>query len=217
MIRSNPLMHKKKERTASMGNIYAYVRVSTLQQNEDRQVIAMSEVQVPEKNIYVEKQSGKDFNRPMYRKLLKRLKANDVLYVKSIDRLGRNYDEVLEQWRILTKQKGVDIVVLDMPLLDTRRGKDLLGTLIADLVLSLLSYVSENERCAIRQRQKEGIEAARRKGVRFGRPQKVLPENFEQIYMLWVNREINGNEAARLCDFSRTTFYRKVKEMEESI
>ncbi len=210
-------MHKKKERTASMGNIYAYVRVSTLQQNEDRQVIAMSEVQVPEKNIYVEKQSGKDFNRPMYRKLLKRLKANDVLYVKSIDRLGRNYDEVLEQWRILTKQKGVDIVVLDMPLLDTRRGKDLLGTLIADLVLSLLSYVSENERCAIRQRQKEGIEAARRKGVRFGRPQKVLPENFEQIYMLWMNREINGNEAARLCDFSRTTFYRKVKEMEESI
>ena len=184
-----------------MGSIYAYVRVSTLQQNEDRQVIAMSEVQVPEKNIYVEKQSGKDFNRPMYRKLLKRLKANDVLYVKSIDRLGRNYDEVLEQWRVLTKQKGVDIVVLDMPLLDTRRGKDLLGTLIADLVLSLLSYVSENERCAIRQRQKEGIEAARLKGVRFGRPQKVLPENFE---------------AARLCDFSRTTFYRKVKEIEES-
>ena len=160
-----------------MGNIYAYVRVSTLQQNEDRQVIAMSEVQVPEKNIYVEKQSGKDFNRPMYRKLLKRLKANDVLYVKSIDRLGRNYDEVLEQWRILTKQKRVDIVVLDMPLLDTRRGKDLLGTLIADLVLSLLSYVSENERCAIRQRQKEGIEAARLKGVRFGRPPKPLPEN----------------------------------------
>ncbi len=209
-------MQKKKGRTASMGSIYAYVRVSTLQQNEDRQVIAMSEVQVPEKNIYVEKQSGKDFNRPMYRKLLKRLKANDVLYVKSIDRLGRNYDEVLEQWRILTKQKGVDIVVLDMPLLDTRRGKDLLGTLIADLVLSLLSYVSENERCAIRQRQKEGIEAARRKGVRFGRPQKTLPENFEQIYMLWMNREINGNEAARLCDFSRTTFYRKVKEIEES-
>ncbi len=209
-------MQKKKGRTASMGSIYAYVRVSTLQQNEDRQVIAMSEVQVPGKNIYVEKQSGKDFNRPMYRKLLKRLKANDVLYVKSIDRLGRNYDEVLEQWRILTKQKGVDIVVLDMPLLDTRRGKDLLGTLIADLVLSLLSYVSENERCAIRQRQKEGIEAARRKGVRFGRPQKTLPENFEQIYMLWMNREINGNEAARLCDFSRTTFYRKVKEIEES-
>ena len=197
-----------------MGNIYAYVRVSTLQQNEDRQVIAMSEVQVPEKNIYVEKQSGKDFNRPMYRKLLKRLKANDVLYVKSIDRLGRNYDEVLEQWRILTKQKRVDIVVLDMPLLDTRRGKDLLGTLIADLVLSLLSYVSENERCAIRQRQKEGIEAARLKGVRFGRPQKALPDNIEQIYKLWMNKEINGNEAARLCDFSRTTFYRKVKEIE---
>lgn len=197
-----------------MSNVYAYVRVSTLQQNEDRQVIAMSEVQVPEKNIYVEKQSGKDFNRPMYRKLLKRLKANDVLYVKSIDRLGRNYDEVLEQWRILTKQKRVDIVVLDMPLLDTRRGKDLLGTLIADLVLSLLSYVSENERCEIRQRQKEGIEAAKRKGIRFGRPKKILPDNFEEIYMRWMKKEINGSEAARLCNFSRTTFYRKVKEIE---
>lgn len=161
----------------------------------------------------MEKQSGKDFNRPIYRKLLKKLKQDDVLYIKSIDRLGRNYDEVLEQWRILTKQKGVDIVVLDMPLLDTRKGKDLLGTLIADLVLSLLSYVSENERCAIRQRQKEGIEAAKLKGVQFGRPQKALPENFEQIYVRWQNREINGDEAARLCAFSRTTFYRTAKKL----
>ena len=140
-----------------MSNVYAYVRVSTLQQNEDRQMIAMSQVQVPAQNIYVEKQSGKDFNRPMYQKLLKKLRSNDVLYIKSIDRLGRNYEEILAQWRILTKQKGVDIVVLDMPLLDTRKGKDLLGTLIADLVLSLLSYVSENERCEIRQLQKEVI------------------------------------------------------------
>lgn len=203
----------EKAKVKTMGNVYAYVRVSTLHQNEDRQMIAMSKIQVPEKNIYVEKQSGKDFNRPVYRKLLKKLKQDDVLYIKSIDRLGRNYDEVLEQWRILTKQKGVDIVVLDMPLLDTRRDKDLLGTLIADLVLSLLSYVSENERCAIRQRQREGIEAAKKKGVKFGRPPKLLPEDFEQIYIHWQKREINGDEAAKLCEFSKTTFYRKVKEL----
>lgn len=194
-----------------MSNVYAYVRVSTLQQNEDRQIIAMNQVQIPEKNIYVEKQSGKDFNRPIYQRLLKKLKPNDVLYIKSIDRLGRNYQEILAQWQILTKQKGVDIVVLDMPLLDTRKGKDLLGTLIADLVLSLLSYVSENERCTIRQRQKEGIEAAKLKGVKFGRPLKTFPENFVQIYSKWLDKEINAQEAAKLCDFSRTTFYRKIK------
>lgn len=200
-----------------MSNVYAYVRVSTLQQNEDRQMIAMSQVQVPEQNIYIEKQSGKDFNRPMYQKLLKKLKSNDVLYIKSIDRLGRNYEEILAQWRILTKQKGVDIVVLDMPLLDTRRGKDLLGTLIADLVLSLLSYVSENERCAIRQRQREGIETAKLKGVKFGRPPKIAPENFEQIYNQWLEKEINAQEAAKLCNFSRTTFYRKVKSVPDNM
>ncbi len=198
-----------------MSSVYAYVRVSTLHQNEDRQMIAMNKIHIPEQNIYVEKQSGKDFNRPMYKKLVKRLQQDDVLYIKSIDRLGRNYDEVLEQWRILTRQKGVDIVVLDMPLLDTRKGKDLLGTLIADLVLSLLSYVSENERCAIRQRQKEGIEAAKAKGVRFGRPPKSLPENFEQIYLRWKEKEITGSEAARLCDCSKTTFYRKSKYLEK--
>ncbi len=196
-----------------MSNVYAYVRVSTLQQNEDRQLIAMSQANIPDKNIYVEKQSGKDFNRPVYKKMLKRLKPDDVLYIKSIDRLGRNYEEILAQWRILTQQKGVDIVVLDMPLLDTRKGKDLLGTLIADLVLSLLSYVSENERCAIRQRQKEGIEAAKIKGVKFGRPQKFLPENFGQIYTRWLKKEISAQEAANLCDFSRTTFYRKIKNI----
>lgn len=196
-----------------MGNVYAYVRVSTLHQNEDRQMIAMSKIHVPEENIYVDKQSGKDFNRPMYQKLVSKLKPDDVLYIKSIDRLGRNYDEVLEQWRILTRQKGVDIVVLDMPLLDTRKGKDLLGTLISDLVLSLLSYVSENERCAIRQRQREGIEAAKTKGVRFGRPPVSLPDNFEQVCIRWQENEISGDEAARLCNLSRTTFYRKSKKV----
>lgn len=198
-----------------MGSVYAYVRVSTLKQNEDRQMIAMGEVKVPEKNIFMDKQSGKDFNRPMYRKMLKKLKPNDVLYVKSIDRLGRNYEEILEQWKILTKEKKVDIVVLDMPLLDTRKGKDLMGTLIADLVLALLSYVSENERCTIRQRQMEGIEAAKLKGVKFGRPPKILPDNFEQIYTRWREKEITVDEAAQLCGVTRATFYRKVKKIEE--
>lgn len=195
-----------------MSDLYAYVRVSTLHQNEDRQMNAMQKIPIPPNNIYVEKQSGKDFDRPIYKKLLKKLKQDDVLYIKSIDRLGRNYDEVLEQWKILTKQKGVDIVVLDMPLLDTRKDKDLLGTLIADLVLSLLSYVSENERCTTRQRQKEGIAAAKAKGVRFGRPPKALPEDFAQIYTRWQKKEINRIEAARLCEFSTSTFYRKVSE-----
>ena len=147
-----------------MGDRYGYVRVSTKEQNEDRQMIAMSGVQVPERNIYVDKQSGKDFNRPMYRKLLKRLRPDDLLYIKSIDRLGRDYGEVLEQWRVLTKEKKVDIVVLDMPLLDTRRGKDLVGTFLSDIVLQVLSFVAENERKNIRERQREGIEAAKKHG-----------------------------------------------------
>ena len=161
-----------------MGNVYGYVRVSTSEQNEDRQLIAMNTVQVPERNIYMDKQSGKDFKRPMYMRMLKRLKQDDVLYIKSIDRLGRDYEEVLEQWRMLTKEKKVDIVVLDMPLLDTRRGRDLMGTFLSDIVLQVLSFVAENERKNIRERQKEGIEAARRRGVRFGRPAKPDPENF---------------------------------------
>ena len=161
-----------------MGNVYGYVRVSTSEQNEDRQLIAMNTVQVPERNIYMDKQSGKDFKRPMYMRMLKRLKQDDVLYIKSIDRLGRDYEEVLEQWRMLTKEKKVDIVVLDMPLLDTRRGRDLMGTFLSDIVLQVLSFVAENERKNIRERQKEGIEAARRRGVRFGRPAKPVPENF---------------------------------------
>ena len=194
---------------------YGYVRVSTREQNEDRQILALNEVRIPEENIFVDRQSGKDFGRPMYRQMVKKLRKEDLLYVKSIDRLGRNYEEILEQWRLLTKKKRVDIVVLDMPLLDTRKGKDLLGTLIADLVLSLLSYVSENERCAIRQRQKEGIEAAKLKGVKFGRPPKIAPENFGQIYSQWMEKEINAQEAANLCNFSKTTFYRKIKSISD--
>lgn len=195
-----------------MTEVYGYVRVSTREQKEDRQMIAMEEIGIKKKNIYMDKQSGKDFNRPMYQKLLKRLKENDVLYIKSIDRLGRNYEEILEQWRILTKEKNVDVVVMDMPILDTRKGKDLLGTLIADLVLTLLSYVSENERSNIKSRQKEGIEAARQRGVQFGRPPKPIPENFEQIYQEWMRKEINAEEAAKLCNFTKATFYNKVKE-----
>ena len=195
-----------------MGNIYGYLRVSTKEQNEDRQMLALHKVQVPEQNIYMDKQSGKDFNRPMYRQLVGRLQQDDLLYIKSIDRLGRNYEEILEQWRFLTKDKKVDIVVLDMPLLDTRRGKDLLGTFLSDIVLQVLSFVAENERKNIRERQKEGIEAAKLRGVQFGRPQKPLPENFIQIYELWLLGEIGGNEAARRCNMPLSSFYRKASQ-----
>lgn len=192
-----------------MGNLYGYVRVSTREQNEDRQMIAMNGARVPEKNIYIDKQSGKDFNRPMYQRLLRRLRQDDLLYIKSIDRLGRDYEEILEQWRLLTREKKVDIVVLDMPLLDTRRGKDLLGTFLSDIVLQVLSFVAENERKNIRERQKEGIEAAKLRGVRFGRPRKPLPENFEEICGKWMAREITGTEAAEQCNMPFTSFYRK--------
>lgn len=166
-------------------NIYGYIRVSSRDQNEDRQLIALKEVGVVEKNIYLDKQSGKNFNRPQYKKLLRKLKKDDLLYIKSIDRLGRNYEEILQQWRMLTKEKGIDIVVLDMPLLDTRRGKDLMGTFLSDIVLQVLSFVAENERSNIRQRQAEGIAAAKAKGIRFGRPPKPLPENFHNCYQRW--------------------------------
>lgn len=198
-----------------MGKLYGYVRVSTREQNEDRQLIALGGVRVPEKNIYVDKQSGKDFNRPMYQKLLKKLKQDDLLYVKSIDRLGRDYEEILEQWRILTKEKKIDIVVLDMPLLDTRRGKDLVGTFLSDIVLQVLSFVAENERTNIRERQREGIEAARLRGVRFGRPRKPVPENFEEVCGKWIDREITGTEAARQCNMPPTSFYRKAGYLKE--
>lgn len=196
-----------------MGAVYGYVRVSTREQNEDRQIIALSEKKVPRKNIYIDKQSGKDFERPMYHRMLKKLRRDDLIYVKSIDRLGRNYEEILEQWRILTKEKKVDIVVLDMELLDTRRGKDLMGTFLSDIVLQVLSFVAENERKNIRQRQKEGIEAARLRGVRFGRPKRQVPDNFEQICWRWKNGEIIGKEAAQLCDMPLTTFYGRAKEL----
>ena len=170
-----------------MGDLYGYIRVSTREQNEERQILALKELSIPEKNLFMDKQSGKDFRRPQYRKMMRKLKKDDLLYIKSIDRLGRNYAEILEQWRILTKEKGIDVVVLDMPLLDTRRGKDLMGTFLSDIVLQVLSFVAENERINIRQRQAEGIAAAKARGVKFGRPPKPLPENFNQLYQQWKN------------------------------
>lgn len=193
--------------------IYGYIRVSTKEQNEDRQLIALREMAVPEANLFMDKQSGKDFQRPQYKKLVRKLKKDDLLYIKSIDRLGRNYEEIITQWRILTKEKKVDIVVIDMPLLDTRTGKDLMGTFIADLVLQLLSFISENERKTIKQRQREGIEAAKQRGVRFGRPEKPLPENFEQLYIRWLAKEISATEIAQQCNFTTATFYNKIKKM----
>ena len=200
-----------------IAEIYAYVRVSTREQNEDRQLIAMNELQVPKKNIFIDKQSGKDFERPSYKKLIKRLKKDDLLYIKSIDRLGRNYNEIQEQWRILTKEKAVDIVVLDMPLLDTRRGKDLMGPFLSDIVLQVLSFVAENERVNIRQRQAEGIAAAKAKGVRFGRPPKPLPGNFEEVYRRWEKGEITGTAAARGCRMPLSTFRNKAFKIKQSI
>ena len=189
-----------------MGNLYGYIRVSTREQNEDRQILALKELSIPEKNMFIDKQSGKDFERPQYRKMVRKLKKDDLLYIKSIDRLGRNYTEILEQWRFLTKEKGIDIVVLDMPLLDTRRGKDLLGTFLSDIVLQVLSFVAENERTNIRQRQAEGIAAAKAKGIRFGRVPKPLPENFHAVYQRWKSGEITGTAAAKACGMPLSTF-----------
>ena len=197
-------------------NIYGYIRVSSRDQNEDRQLIALKEVGVAEKNIYLDKQSGKDFNLPQYKKLLRKLKKDDLLYIKSIDRLGRNYEEILQQWRMLTKEKGVDIVVLDMPLLDTRRGKDLMGTFLSDIVLQVLSFVAENERTNIRQRQAEGIAAAKAKGVKFGRPPLPLPENFYEIHKAWREKKITLKEAAEACKMPVGTFYGKARKFENA-
>ena len=180
--------------------------MSTRDQNEDRQFIALREMAVPEGNIFMDKQSGKDFNRPQYKKLIRKLKPDDLLYIKSIDRLGRNYGEILEQWRILTKEKKIDIVVLDMPLLDTRRGKDLMGTFLSDIVLQVLSFVAENERTNIRQRQAEGIAAAKARGVRFGRPPRPLPENYHSAYQRWKAGSITGTAAAKECGMPLSTF-----------
>lgn len=196
--------------------IFGYIRVSTQEQNEDRQRLALLEMGVPEQQIYMDRQSGKDFERPQYKKMLKKLKKGAVLFVKSIDRLGRNYTDLNEQWRIITKEKGADIVVIDMPLLDTRREKNLLGTLISDIVLALLSYVAENERTMIRQRQEEGILAAKKRGVRFGRPPVPLPENFYEVHTLWREKKLTIKQAAAACGLARSTFFDKVKEIEKS-
>lgn len=185
---------------------YGYARVSSKDQNEQRQLDALINFGVEKKNIYVDKQSGKDFERERYKKLTRKLKKGDTLVIKSIDRLGRNYDEILQQWRIITKEKGVSIIVLDMPLLDTSQSRDLTGTLITDIVLQLLSYVAQTEREFIRQRQAEGIEAAKARGVRFGRPAKPLPENFPSIYSKWKAGEISGTAAAKACGMPQTTF-----------
>lgn len=199
-----------------MGNIYGYVRVSSKDQNEDRQVITMRDMQVPEENIYIDKQSGKDFNRPQYKRMLRKVKENDLIYIKSIDRLGRNYEEILEQWKVITKDKGADLYVIDLPILDTRREKNLLGTFISDLVLTLLSYVAENERTTIRQRQAEGIAAAKARGVHFGRTPKPLPVNFHEVYQKWKMRKITVKEAAEQCGMPQTTFYEKARKYEKS-
>ena len=195
-------------------NIFGYIRVSARDQNEERQMIAMRELAVPEAHIFMDKQSGKDFQRPQYRRMVKKMKAEDLLYVKSIDRLGRNYEEILEQWRILTKDKGIDIAVLDMPLLDTRRGKDLMGTFLSDIVLQVLSFAAENERTNIRQRQAEGIAAAKAKGVKFGRPPLPLPENFYQVHQDWRDKKLTLKEAAVACAMPVGTFYAKAVRME---
>ena len=194
--------------------IYGYVRVSTKEQNEDRQLIALKEVGVQEKNIYLDKQSGKDFNRPQYKKLLRKLKKDDLLYIKSIDRLGRNYEEIQQQWRLLTKEKDIDIVVLDMPLLDTRRGKDLMGTFLSDIVLQVLSFVAENERTNIRQRQAEGIAAAKAKGVKYGRPPMPLLDNFYEVHKAWRTKKLTLKQAAAACNMPVGTFYGKARKFE---
>ena len=196
--------------------VYGYIRVSTNDQNTARQFAALEKWEIPERNLYVDKQSGKDFNRPAYKKLLRKLKEGDLLYIKSIDRLGRNYEEIQEQWRILTKEKKIDIVVLDMSLLDTRNGKDLLGTFISDVVLQILSFVAQNERENIRIRQAEGIAAAKANGVKFGRPELPLPDNFHEVHKAWREKKIPLREAAKKCGMTESTFYAKARKIENN-
>ena len=194
---------------------YGYARVSSRDQNESRQIDALRDCEVEDSNIYIDKQSGKDFDRPQYKKLYRKLKKGDILYIKSIDRLGRNYEEIIEQWKRITRFREADIVVLDMPLLDTRRGKDLMGTFLSDIVLQVLSFVAENERTNIRQRQAEGIAAARARGVRFGRPAPELPEKFEEIVRYWRNGKITGKKAADLADMPLSTFRYRAEVFEK--
>ncbi len=196
--------------------VYGYARVSSKDQNEDRQRIALHEMGVPEANIYIDKQSGKDFERPAYRRMVRKLKSDDLLYIKSIDRLGRNYEEIQKQWRILTKEKGVDICVIDMPLLDTRRGKDLVGTFLSDIVLQVLSFVAENERSNIRQRQAEGIAAAKARGVKFGRPALPCPDNFCKVHRDWRKKKITLKQASEACGMPVGTFYGKARKFENT-
>lgn len=196
--------------------VYGYMRVSSRDQNEERQRIALRQAGVEPENLFCDKQSGKDFNRPQYRKLLRRLQKDDLLCVTSIDRLGRNYQDILAQWSYLTKGKGCDIVVLDMPLLDTRRGRDLMGAFLSDIVLQVLSFVAENERANIRQRQAEGIAAAKARGVRFGRPRRELPENFWVVYKTWRRGDITLRQAAIDCNMAQSTFYNIAKRLKEN-
>lgn len=193
--------------------VYGYIRVSSQDQNEDRQLDALRAVSIPEGHIFMDKRSGKDFDRPSYKRLVKQLRPGDLLYIKSIDRLGRNYEEIQNQWRALTKEKGADIVVLDMPLLDTRRGKDLVGTFLSDIVLQVLSFVAENERRNIRTRQAEGIAAAKRRGVRFGRPHVPPPEDFPAIVRRWEGGELSFQEALAKSGLREATFYRRLREL----
>ncbi len=195
-----------------MMGIYGYIRVSSTDQNEDRQLAAMREAGVAESDIYMDRQSGKDFDRPQYKIMVGKLEKGDLLYILSIDRLGRNYEEIQRQWRILTKEISIDICVIDMPLLDTRNGKDLMGTFIADLVLQILSFVAESERSNIRKRQEQGIAAAKARGVRFGRPEARVPEEFPKIVRDWERKRISIDEALEKCGVSESTFYRKVRE-----
>lgn len=194
-------------------NVYGYVRVSSMEQNEDRQMIALRGAGVPVHHIFMDKQSGKDFHRENYEKLVSLLQEGDLLYILSIDRLGRNYVEIQNQWRMLTKNLGIDICVLDMPLLDTRNGKDLMGTFIADLVLQILSFVAENERDNIRKRQEQGIAAAKKRGIRFGRPESKVPEDFHNIVKAWEHGSMKLDEVLDKCQISKSTFYRKLHKM----
>ena len=198
------------------GKIYGYIRVSSYDQNEQRQLLALKAKGVKDKFIYKDNQSGKDFNRPQYKKLLKKLKTGDLLYILSIDRLGRNYMEIQNQWRILTKEIGIDICVLDMPLLDTRINKDLMGTFIADLVLQILSFMAQSERENIRKRQAQGIAAARARGVRLGRPPKPLPKNYHICYQKWKAGKITGTAAAKECGMPLATFRYKAERYNKS-
>jgi DNA invertase Pin-like site-specific DNA recombinase len=198
-----------------MYKTYGYIRVSSQDQNEARQRIALSQYQIPKCQLFVDKQSGKDFDRPQYRKMVKKFRPGDLLYILSIDRLGRNYEEIQKEWRNLTKEIGIDICVIDMPLLDTRQGKDLMGTFIADLVLQILSFVAQSERENIRKRQAEGIAAAKLRGVKFGRPTIPLPENFHEVHNAWRNKKMTLRQAAQACEMPKGTFYAKARRYEE--